>query len=437
MVCFGFKIVLLLLFSSLLSSVQTKENVKIIDFTGAQDGENISYLTLANQVADPLPDTFILCASHYLEKISNFGIFELYDEAGQPWVTFFFAFYPGSNSTLLAWLFVEGMTNRNRNDLRLLNLQYSLDTHYEKMDLNISPILLQWYHFCLKINTKTGKISFAVNGRFVYENTLSLLKDSLSNKKPTFLRNKLEIGRYVDFQKSKQYSWKVSNLHVFYGNKSNADIAKMTKNLCNASGDYLAWNDMAWNEAGEEAKTVQLPKEEVCTMSCNKQVALPVNLNFKRANWACRNIGRKGMVSIRNRKEMENLLGFMEKYLLGPLQIWTPYNDQDIEGTFIDVSSGENCSYFAWGNNQPNGGVQQNCISLVPAWVPNIYDDESCDKRAAVGCQVECQSSLRLRGLCSESDIGMRQRWQRYFFAHNIIYNKCHIEFDMIKYDKQ
>ena len=87
--------------------------VRIVDFTDAQANENISFLTLDNRVSDPLPGTFVICGSHYLEKISNFGTFELYDNLGKPWMTLLFAFYPSKGATLLAWLFLEGRTKQN------------------------------------------------------------------------------------------------------------------------------------------------------------------------------------------------------------------------------------------------------------------------------------------------------------------------------------
>ena len=234
------------------------------------------------------------------------------------------------------------------------------------MDLKQSPILLQWYHFCLKVDTVSGQISFAVNGRFIHENIFPMLENTLSTKKPKTLQNKLELGRYVDYGKKKQYSWKLSNFNIFYGNKSHDDLVDITGNLCDVDGDYLAWKDMIWLKTGEGAKLLELSKKELCTRSIKRQIALPVKLNFKMANQVCLKIGRKGIIPIGNKTDMAKYIGFIERNLPEPHQIWTSYTDQNVEGTFLDVNSGKPCAFYAWGTNQPNGGEQQNCLSLVP-----------------------------------------------------------------------
>ena len=89
-------------------SAQGEEDIKVLSFSQSDDGDNISYVTLANNMTEALPDQFVVCASHFLEKLSNRGIFQLYAADGKPWMNLYFHFWGKLDTSLIAWLAIDG-----------------------------------------------------------------------------------------------------------------------------------------------------------------------------------------------------------------------------------------------------------------------------------------------------------------------------------------
>ena len=146
-------------------------------------------------------------------------------------------------------------------------------------------------------------------------------------------------------------------------------------------------------------------KTEVCFKGDKINLALPVKLPHGKAKQACENIARDVMVPVRNESELTSFVKFMKNKIENPIQIWTPYSDQEKEGEFLNVNDMTNLTVDLWGQNQPNGKRDENCIVIAPSWVPKAFTDLPCSYRIVSGCRRHTESRLKLRGLCAETKL--------------------------------
>ena len=82
------KVTYVYLILSFVKECLTKNTLKVFDFENAFEDTEQSFVSLENENNAPVPDDFILCASHFLEMIANWGIFQLFTEDGKPWMIF-------------------------------------------------------------------------------------------------------------------------------------------------------------------------------------------------------------------------------------------------------------------------------------------------------------------------------------------------------------
>ena len=92
--------------------------------------------------------------------------------------------------------------------------------------------------------------------------------------------------------------------------------------------------------------------------------------------------------------------------------LWTPFSDQAVEGTFVNIENGKEQKTIAWKNGQPNGGSTENSLKI------NLDAKLVEDEKEAIGdcfaCRLRRSFSASLRGGCEETKL------ERLFYLENI-----------------
>ena len=140
-------------------------SMKVINFKESVGKQSISFSTISNSPSENLPNKFIICSSHLLEKISlSTGLYQIYGNDTQPWLSLSFWDYDENYSF---WVYISGL--------------------WFSVGKNISGLLHHWYHICIQIDAFSGKMTSAFNGKKnndieKIENALRMLNFITHNK---------------------------------------------------------------------------------------------------------------------------------------------------------------------------------------------------------------------------------------------------------------
>ena len=73
--------------------------------------------------------------------------------------------------------------------------------------------------------------------------------------------------------------------------------------------------------------------------------------------------------------------------LLAYKWFWAGWSDQDSEGTFVNLNTGEpltDSSYARWGLGEPNGNSMENCATIRPV---GYWNDNACFEKTCSFCE--------------------------------------------------
>ena len=104
------------------------------------------------------------------------------------------------------------------------------------------------------------------------------------------------------------------------------------------------------------------------------------------------------VLEIVERNEINNLIFQECQY------IWTPYNDEEVEGKYVNYYTKEEIS-IDWEPAQPNGDILENHIVLIPGL--NKLRDVNKVNDLCVSCTVSHKIAT-LRGFCKHSYLGKK-----------------------------
>ena len=109
------------------------------------------------------------------------------------------------------------------------------------------------------------------------------------------------------------------------------------------------------------------------------------------------------MIGASSREEVTELSAWMED-TLGEgscASVWTPYSDQDEEGVYRDLSSGEVEDTFVWSPGEPNGGCTQKSLRIISD--TRLLEDIKAKQADCFACLLQKSFAVQLRGGCKES----------------------------------
>jgi hypothetical protein len=280
-------------------------------------------------------------------------------------------------------------------------------TNWHAPNISVPKVFLhQWTRSCLALSTESGLVRLVVDGRLVEDTVIEGLREAAGNR-PSDLTNKLLLGPLRWSAGWFSQSNKVSNLNIFSSALATSQLVRMTtpgEKECGLAGDYLAWEEMQWTLHGEAAlETVE--REEPCAEQPEMTIYMAKFPSMEACMHHCQKL-RGRAPSVRTLEEWNQLKAFLKKsvYGRGPkVQVNLPVTDAEEEGVWRDFYTNDTMEHtLPWTGSGPNGGEKENCALTVSE---NQWRDAICDFEAACTCSHVQRPYLRLRGLCSNSDI--------------------------------
>ena len=269
-----------------------------------------------------------------------------------------------------------------------------------------------WYTACLDIDTVRGTVDTAING--VLESEGVELGDGVAESMPRQLKGKMVMGKwnYTFEGVEEQFVWSITNLEIFRPSDSR-DLAMLTTNLCDSYGDFLALRDMEWKVEGKvEERLVE--DDKVCKQPTTYRLLLTEDLGQEDAVATCDKLGHGAMVEAATKEEINDVVDWVAE-TEGARKcsfLWTPFSDQEAEGTFVNIENGKEQKTIAWKTGQPNGGSTENSLKI------NLDAKLVEDEKEAIGdcfaCRLRRSFSASLRGGCEETKL------ERLFYMENI-----------------
>ena len=142
-------------------------------------------------------------------------------------------------------------------------------------------------------------------------------------------------------------------------------------------------------------------------MTQNYQVAIPYLVTQTNALKICRNLGKGVITSAASQDELNMFVSWFKTNTGDACKlIWTPLTDQQEEGIWRNVHSGEIVDFLPLGSGQGKDGSNVNHMIIKLSKMPTPYEDVTEGKLSCFSCSLERSSSLILWGTCQDSYLG-------------------------------
>ena len=269
-----------------------------------------------------------------------------------------------------------------------------------------------WNTFCLDIDTVRGTIDTAINGVLASQGVE--LGEGVAEQMPRQLQGKLVVGKwnYTFTGVEEQFVWSITNLEIFRASNS-IDLAALTNDLCTSFGDFLSMRDEDWKVEGTVEET-QEEAEKVCKQPTTYRLLLTEDMGQQDAVATCDKLGHGKMVVAASKEEITNVVDWVGE-TQGATKcsfLWTPFSDQAVEGTFVNIEDGKEEKNISWKSGQPSGGSTENSLKInVEA---KLIEDEKEAKGDCFACKLQRSFSAALRGGCEDTKL------ERLFYLENI-----------------
>ena len=346
------------------------------------------------------------------------GPFHIYGSRGQPWFTAR-TWYWAEKGTIDLWGYFLtarslAMVIEAQRLIYYVVFIWIFHSYVVYLGQVKSPTLNFWYTVCLDIDTVKETMDTAINGIVTSQDVE--LGEGVAEQMPRQLQGKLVLGKwnYTFTGVEDQFVWSITNLEIFRGSDS-LDLAAVTKDLCSSYGDFLALRDMEWKVEGNVEQT-QEESDKVCGQPTTYRILLPEAIGQEDGVATCDKLGHGNMVAAASKEEIGTLVDWAEETQGASTSkcpfIWTPFSDQAVEDTFVNIENGKELESIAWMSGQPNGGSTENSLKInVEA---KLIEDEKEANGNCVVCTLQRSFSAALRGGCEETKL------ERLFYMENI-----------------
>ena len=344
-------------------------SIQIFRFESSS-AQNISYGII--KTSTPLPPIFTLCAS-IKEIFDEHSFFTLYGELGEPWMI------------LINWVDTDFD----------ISMWIKINTVWVKIrDIDFSWID-SWIQVCVRADTTAGNLSISVNG----EPSSSFQITELTVKVSKNLRNKLYIGLSHHDNGIQQYQGELTNFNMF---SSENDIVNMSANPCELEGDIVN-KDTEWKIVGAVTERSE-EAWKICNRNVTYRVGIPAKMSWDTATLLCDNLGEGNMTEPQHKQDMKHIISMFEKMNSSCTQVWTPINDEEVEGEFKSSVTGNVVTYQPWLEGMPNGGETQNHVAINMEF-KMLQDNHKSELRCSA-CEINKALKLTLIGVCKDTYFG-------------------------------
>ena len=202
-----------------------------------------------------------------------------------------------------------------------------------------------------------------------------------------------------------QYLGSWSNLNLFFDQKTKLNL--LSDAICN--GDLKAnitWENIEVEMFGTNVKEKEEKEKRICDEEKQSTITLPFSWDLHNAMAACKVLGRGQIYTMEN---PGNLTDFDFEYVFGEtfhqfIYFWTPFNDVKEEGVYRNEYNGQVIEVLHWYENQPNGGTEENFVTLGVK-EKSFIDSNGNREQTGLACSVT-KEIITLRGGCKGSFLG-------------------------------
>ena len=274
-----------------------------------------------------------------------------------------------------------------------------------------------WSHACASLDRSSRRVFIVINGVLVHDHIVNV--DIFWEHFPPVFEGNLLLGaaqwQYdLTNTETSQSEASVTNLNIFNGALKTSSLIELTSNgLCSAEGDYLSWSNANWSLIG---KVETLVDADFCNQESFPHLYFLGHFHlWKDCMSLCPRLQGGGRVpfvanvSHSNQliQQFRNLSAEYARNPKDPHWLFSPFR-QDPEGNFVDHFSEMPMPEGLWVDGQPNGGSGQPCTGWMGQREDGRLFDTMCTWMKPSGqclCQFKGSEIIRLRGLCSDSNI--------------------------------
>lgn len=309
-----------------------------------------------------------LNVQNILSNEKEFTLCFNYFQVGQNWINVHFESLEASMTLAIEWWYCQ----------RICDVWYT-NNKYSKLLARISTN--KWIYVCLALNLSLMTLDISIDQSVVLQNQGIEALDRLLK---------------ISFSWSSETGYiipdKLTMINIHRGLNVNGDIE------CGKPGSLFKWDINAFWATFEESKSLEL-KEDICNGII--QLTLPTMM-FEQSIQVCSmTLGEQIYAFDENFYERMELLNTTDPFVY----VWLPFTDYEEDGVFRNVYTSEILNNSLFKPPQPNGGIDQNCLTFSEVY-NKAFSDNDCTERRKSICQRQNGSKpVRLQGLCINTKI--------------------------------
>ena len=348
-------------------------SIKVFEFNKPNgDEKELSTISLLNPVK--FQRKLIICSSHRQLQLmlNSSNVYTLYEDQDlkMPWFTM--GFWNDANAEL--WIKIKKQKNY----------------FYGSYALNI---IRNWIHICFEFDFESHIIRGSVNGALVHTKyNITDLMDIPSHIYIGFDKNKIKrsdvnhcfiifrIGSVYHFSYNDEFQFQgmVTNMNIWLDGNPNYGVDKLSKAICKgeALDTNLSWKNMQWNISGNLIVEKNIDFITICERKYSEPISLPFLWKVNAAAEACNKMGTGKVTEL---SDPANISKIEVKSIYGVKfekceYIWTPYNDVEKEGEYVNENTGKVINKFDW---EPNSG-KSCCLTTRYCKIKRYNRDKKC-----------------------------------------------------------
>ena len=225
------------------------------------------------------------------------------------------------------------------------------------------------------------------------------IREKNITNKPTAL--KMKIG--ADFYSRKQIHCSMSNIQVL----RKGSVTELLASPCTRRQNViLSWNPDDWKVVGSELSLAKEFEDIFCNATDNYNLVIPAAITFKEGMDICKHKLNNSNIPFQADSEQLSRYLAWHKNITSDVcsYIWTPFSDEQSEGTFLNMNSLTEVQPQLWVKDEPNGGMDENFVAIDVAQGALI--DAPPSFLSCSSCLITTSLLLQLDGRCRHSLIG-------------------------------
>ena len=148
--------------------------------------------------------------------------------------------------------------------------------------------------------------------------------------------------------------------------------------------------------------------EEENWLICNKNesytVAIPTKMNWNEARKVCGKLGGGNITEPKNKRDISHAISLFKNMKSLCDFVWTPLYDEDVEGQFKSIVTGQLASFLPWNANRPDGADEENHVAFH--LTSQKYDDNDKMDKHCVTCDLYKSTEFVMQGVCKDTHFG-------------------------------